>query len=196
MEGDAKAFDEAIFRFVHGGPDSQPLFASEKLLEAFRDMTALGSYAVIGIIVTAVCGYLLLTGKIRAACFILIAVISGVALSHGLKFIFERPRPDLVEAHAQIFTLSFPSAHSTMSAVAYLTLGALLTRLNPSYRSKIYVLGCAALLAVVIGVSRLVLGVHWPTDILAGWAIGAAWALLCWAVFLMLQRRDAMDREG
>jgi undecaprenyl-diphosphatase len=117
-------------------------------------------------------------------------------LSTLLKMGFDRPRPDLVPHGALVYTASFPSGHATLSAVVYLTLGALLARVQPRLVLKLYLLGLAILLTVMVGVSRVYLGVHWPTDVLAGWAVGAAWALLCWATALWLQRRGRVEGPG
>jgi undecaprenyl-diphosphatase len=122
-------------------------------------------------------------------------VLGGSLLSSGLKIGFERARPDLVPHGATVYTKSFPSGHSFLSAVVYLTLGALLARVQPKRRLKIYLLGLAALLTVAVGLSRVYLGVHWPTDVLAGWTVGATWALLCWLVALWLQSRGTVE-EG
>ena len=116
-------------------------------------------------------------------------------LSSGLKGLFDRPRPDLVPHAVEVYTMSFPSGHATLSAVTYLTLGALLARVQPRRRVKAYLLGVAVLLAVLIGASRVYLGVHWPTDVLAGWCVGAAWAMLCWTVATWLQRRGEVEGE-
>ena len=83
-----------------------------------------------------------------------------------------------------------------LSAVVYLTLGALLARTQTHRGIKVYFLAVAGLLTVIIGVSRVYLGVHWPTDVLAGWVGGAGWALLCWLVMLWLQRRGKVEAEG
>ena len=95
--------------------------------------------------------------------------------SNILKLFFERPRPDIVPHAARVFTLSFPSGHATLSAVTYLTLGALLASLHEPLRFKIYFLSLAILLTIAVGISRIYLGVHYPTDVLAGWCLGAAW---------------------
>ena len=125
----------------------------------------------------------------------LAAVGGGIVLSSLLKAGFERPRPELVPHGSLVYTASFPSGHSMMAAVVYLTLGALLARAQPRRRLKVYLLALAVLVTVAVGISRVYLGVHWPTDVLAGWTIGGAWALLWWAVALGLQRRGRIEPE-
>jgi undecaprenyl-diphosphatase len=134
--------------------------------------------------------------KAHAALFVVAAVGGGMLLSTLLKMGFDRPRPDLVPHGALVYTASFPSGHATLSAVVYLTLGALLARVQPRFVLKFYLLGLAIVLTVTVGVSRVYLGVHWPTDVLAGWALGAAWALFCWAAALWLQRRGQVEGPG
>ena len=138
-------------------------------------------------------GYLLLAGRYRAALFAAIAVPGGILLSTVMKLGFDRPRPDLVPHEAMVYTASFPSGHSMMSAVTYLTLAALLTRVQPALRLKAYLLILAILLTLLVGISRVYLGVHWPTDVLAGWTAGASWAALCWIVMRWMQRRGQVE---
>ena len=161
-----------------------------------RDITALGSYAVLSVVVCAVIIYLLMAGQRAAAFWILAAVVGGVLLSNALKLVFERPRPDIVGHAASVFTTSFPSGHATLSAITYLTLGALLAGLHQSQRFKLYFLGLAILLTIAVGISRIYLGVHYPTDVLAGWCIGAAWAAVCWSMFNWLQNRGRIEPSG
>src|SRR5690606_22420443 len=111
------------------------------------------------------------------------------------KGAFGRPRPDLVPHGSLVYTASFPSGHSLMSTATYLTLGALLARVLDGRSLKIYVFALALGLAVIVGVSRVYLGVHWPSDVLAGWSAGAAWALSCWFVARRLQRSGRLDSD-
>lgn len=159
--------------------------------EAVRDFTALGSVSVLVFIVAAVVLYFLFSGRAGAALFVFVAVAGGQVLSSLLKLFIDRPRPDVVPHIAEVFTLSFPSGHAMLSAVTYLTLGAMLGRVMPGRALKIYVMCLAVLLTVLVGLSRLYLGVHWPSDVLAGWCAGAAWAMFCWLLArLVLSRRQ------
>lgn len=189
IEGDTQRIDEAVLRLFRGaaGPAGPPW-----LVEMGRDVTALGSFAGLGIVFLASLGYLLLLRKRGLAALMAAAVLGGVALSTLLKALFDRPRPDL-EGAARVFTASFPSGHAMLSAVTFLTLGALLARANADRRIKIYFMTLAVLLTMLIGLSRLYLGVHYPSDVLAGWCLGTAWAVLCWTVARRLQRTGQVE---
>jgi undecaprenyl-diphosphatase len=95
-----------------------------------------------------------------------------------------------------VYSASFPSGHSMMAAIVYLTLGAMLLRTQADRRVKAYCLAVAVLLTLLVGTSRVYLGVHWPTDVLAGWALGAAWAMMCWLIMLWLQDRGAVEKSA
>ncbi len=169
FEGETAAFDRAaILAFRSAGNISNPV-GPPWVEEAVRDITALGSIIVVVILSGAVIFYLLLLGRRGPALLLLISLAGGTALNDLLKYIFDRPRPDLVLHNAQVFTSSFPSGHAAVSAVVYLTLGALLARDAPSIAVKIYVMAVAMFLVFLIGVSRIFLGLHYPTDVLAGW---------------------------
>jgi undecaprenyl-diphosphatase len=103
---------------------------------------------------------------------------------------FLRPRPDLVAHYSIVHTSSFPSGHSMMAAIAYLTAGALIARAEPKRRVKTFVMTLAVLLTVLTGISRVYLGVHWPSDVVAGWLAGAGWAAVCWSLAGFLQWRS------
>lgn len=125
----------------------------------------------------------------------MIAVAGGLLVSSALKSGFDRPRPDLVPHGAYVYTTSFPSGHAMMSAVTFLTLGSVLARSQRRRRLKVYLILLALMITLGVGVSRVYLGVHWPTDVLAGWTVGASWALLCWLTARWLQRRGAVENE-
>jgi undecaprenyl-diphosphatase len=158
-----------------------------------RDFTALGSTGVLTLMVLTIAGFLVMTRKEHAALFVLVSVAGGVLIGQTLKWAYARPRPDLVPHGAEVFTSSFPSGHSMMAAVTYLTLGALLARTQAGRRVKTYVLVVAVLLTMLVGVSRVYLGVHWPTDVLAGWALGGTWALICLLIMGWLQTRGKVE---
>jgi undecaprenyl-diphosphatase len=168
LEGDETKFDQTILLFFRNASDLSDPIGPPWVEEMARDVTALGSYAVLTIILCAVVSYLLMARQRAAAFWVLAAVVAGVVLSNVLKLIYERPRPDLVTHAARIFTTSFPSGHATLSAITYLTLGALLASLHGSLRFKVYFLSLAILLTIAVGISRIYLGVHYPTDVLAG----------------------------
>jgi undecaprenyl-diphosphatase len=178
-----------------GDPDNPigPLWMEE----AVRDMTSLGSASVLVFIAAATVFFLLIAGRTAGALFVLAAMAGGQFLSSVLKLGIDRPRPELVSHLAEVYTLSFPSGHAMMSAVTYLTLGALLARVVRGRPLKIYVLGVAVLATFLVGASRVYLGVHWPSDVLAGWCAGAAWAMLCWlAARLVLGRGQSAVKSG
>jgi undecaprenyl-diphosphatase len=164
------------------------------MLNVVRDITALGSVAVLVLLVGLVIGLLLLKGRRRTACFILIATVGGTVIGSAVKTLLARPRPDIVPHLMEVTSLSFPSGHSMMSSVVYLTLGALLGQTMARRREKIYLFGAAILLTVLVGLSRVYLGVHYPTDVLAGWSAGTAWALACWIVGWWLQQRGQLRK--
>ena len=176
---------------VHGNP-GVPV-GPPWMQEAARDVTALGSMIVLAIILFSVAGYLFLSGRRATAWLMLGAVLGGAALNYLLKFSFARPRPDFVAPAVRVFTASFPSGHATLSAITYLTIGALLARAHSESSARIYVMALAAMLTILAGLSRIYLGAHYPTDVLAGWCLGTAWAMGCWVLMTWLQRRGQVE---
>jgi undecaprenyl-diphosphatase len=191
--GETREFDETVMLAFRSDADRDDPIGEPWVEEMARDVTGLGSTVVLGFLTAAVAGFLLLRRKWHLAIYLVGAVVTGVVLSSLLKLGFDRPRPDLV-AHGQfVYTSSFPSGHSMMSAVGFLTLGALLAGTLETHAMRIYVMGLAMLLTAAVGVSRVYLGVHWPTDVLAGWAAGTAWALACWGLARFLRRRGEIE---
>jgi undecaprenyl-diphosphatase len=193
MAGSTLGFDHAvILAFRTAGNPSDPI-GPPWMQEAARDITALGSFSALGMLVLVVVVYLFFARKHAAAWLVLTAVLGGVALNTLLKVGFGRPRPDFIAPAARVFTASFPSGHAAISAVTYLTLAALLARTTDSRRLRIYFVATGMTLTLMVGVSRIYLGVHYPTDVLAGWCIGSAWALGCWAIMTRLQRTGQVE---
>jgi undecaprenyl-diphosphatase len=196
VEGEPLGFDRAVLLAFRDAADPSSPLGPPWLQEAARDVTSLGSTIVLGAILFAVVGYLLLDRKRTAAWLMLGAVLGGVGLNELLKFAFARPRPDFVTPAVRVFTSSFPSGHAALSAITYLTLGAILARTHPSIRIRIYFMSLAAIVTGLVGLSRVYLGVHYPTDVLAGWCIGTAWAMGCWALMTWLQGRGGDEPSG
>ena len=192
--GATQAFDRRLLLAMRHSGDLSPI-GSRSLQEAARDFTSLGGTAVLALVTLATTGFLALDGKKHMALFTCASVAGGMVMSALLKDVFQRPRPEIVPHVVYVSNTSFPSGHSMLSAVTYLTLGVLLARSHQRRALKAYSLLIAALLSIMVGVTRVYLGVHWPTDVLAGWAAGAVWALLCWLVAGWLQSRKALEPE-
>ncbi|OSQ37272.1 hypothetical protein TMES_15785 [Thalassospira mesophila] len=174
------AFDKAILLFMRNGNDlSQPI-GPAWLLGVVRDITALGGVAVLTLFTLIVVAYLLVAGHRRAALLVVLSVGLGAVFEELLKIGFDRARPDIVPHLVTVHSLSFPSAHAMLSAITYLTLGTLVARTEKQRRVRVFVMAVGVFMTLFIGLSRLYLGVHWPTDVLAGWTLGAAWVLLFW----------------
>ena len=177
-EGDTRAFDTAVLLAMRTGDSHDPI-GPAWLEFAARDVSALGGFTVLTLLAALAVGFLVVTKKYVEGLVLLAAVLGATALSEGLKFGYARPRPDLVAHAVETLGSSFPSGHATLSAATYLTIGALIAHAQERRRVKTYIHVTAILLALLIGVSRVYLGVHWPTDVLAGWCVGAAWSILC-----------------
>ncbi len=195
-EGETLRFDNAILLALRNPTDTADPIGPHWVEIMFRDLTSLGSTTVLTLVTLATIGYLLIAGKRGASLLVAASVGGGMLLSNLFKAVFDRPRPDVVAHIVDVSTASFPSGHAMLSAVTYLTLGALMARVEPTAWRKAYFLGIAVFLTLVIGFSRVYLGVHYPTDVLAGWSLGAAWAIICWEVAWQLQRRGAVEGEA
>lgn len=190
--GATEAFDRAVLdMFRTPGNPADPR-GPAWFEEFMRDLTALGSFAGLGVLFISVVLYLLFDRKRAAAAWVTVSVLGGTGISTLLKMGYDRPRPDIAHS-ARVFTSSFPSGHAMLSAVTFLTLGALLARTRASRRLRIYFVTMAVALTVIVGVSRIYLGVHFPTDVLAGWCVGAAWAGFCFIVMTWLQKQGRVE---
>lgn len=191
VEGGTHALDERLLLALRNPADPADPLGPGWIEELMRDVTALGSFGILAAITAATAGFLALAGDRLSMWFILVSVGGGQALSSLAKHGFDRPRPDLVPHGMVTYTASFPSGHSMMAAVTYLTLAVMIARVQPTRALRAYVLALAVALVLAIGISRVYLGVHWPTDVLAGWTAGAGWALACWLAATWWERRAA-----
>lgn len=194
-EGQYQHYDDLVLRTLRSPADPALPRGPAWLLHVARDVTTLGGFTVIILITLGTVGFLALRRKWHTCLLVLASIVGGGLLSHLLKTFFARTRPAVVPHLVDVASLSFPSGHSMLGAITYLTLGALLARTTADRRIKIYCLGLAVTLVFLIGLTRLYLGVHYPTDVLAGWCAGIIWALLCALTARWLQRRGAVEKE-
>ncbi len=194
-EGDTAALDRRLLLALRNPSDMTSPLGPLWLQEVMRDFTALGGFAILTLLTIAVVVFLLLQGKRQGAYLTVFVIVGGAVIMVLLKDLYARPRPDLVPHGSYVQMTSFPSGHSMLSAAVYLTLGAMLASYQEDRRLKYYLLAVAVTLTVLVGVSRVYLGVHWPTDVLAGWTVGAVWASLCWLLARWMQERSQATKD-
>lgn len=180
--------DQAVAEMFRSGPLA---VSAPRWREGMRDLTALGSFMVLGLAVAASCAFLVASGRWRLALLVLVSTLSAALVSTGLKFLLARTRPDFGAPVVQTFTPSFPSGHAFLSTVVFLTIGGLLALAARRRREKGVIFVTAVFLALAIGASRVVLGVHWLTDVAAGWLFGLSWAGATLMTAHHLARREA-----
>lgn len=196
LEGETHAVDRAILLALRTPGDVATPIGPAWVRIFFRDITALGGYPVVMLTALLAAGYLAMIRRWGSVLLLLSSLGGGAALNSYFKVAFDRPRPDFVAHLVEVATASFPSGHATLSAVAYLTLGALLARTQPNRWLQLYIVSASIGLALLVGMSRVYLGVHYPTDVLAGWCFGAAWAVGCWLIAWLFSRVPAKVPEG
>jgi undecaprenyl-diphosphatase len=188
-EGDTDALDHKILLALRNPANPSDPIGSRSFEEAMRDVTALGGFTVVTLVTVVALLAFLIHGRRRHALVLAGTVLLAELSSDFAKTVYGRPRPELVPHGSYVYSASFPSGHSTMAAATYLTLAVLIASLEPNRGTKAMVFILAAALVVAIGSSRVYLGVHWPSDVLAGWCLGAAWALAAWSVLRRLNRK-------
>ncbi|MDQ3036253.1 MAG: phosphatase PAP2 family protein [Myxococcota bacterium] len=191
-EGGTQAFDDSVVHTFRDPSMPGRVAGSETIAELARDVTALGSIPVLTFVILAVVGFLALSRLYRALVLVLVSAIGGTVWTFALKELFARERPRF-SLDDVVSTSSFPSGHAALSAVVFLTLAALLARLVERRTLRAYIVAVAAFATCIVGVSRVALGVHYPSDVLAGWTLGLSWALFCWTAMMVLQRRGTVE---
>lgn len=193
MEGDTHAFDEEILLVFRQATDLAVPIAPSWVTHAVKDITALGGVTVLALMTCLSVLYLFIARQRAIAIFMFLSIAGGWVVSSALKLGVARPRPEIVPHLVHVHDLSFPSGHAMLSAVTYLTLAALLSRAEQYRSTRIFLMAAGIFLTLIIGLSRLYLGVHYPTDVLGGWCAGATWAAGCWLVARRFIERKPKD---
>ncbi len=191
LQGDTRAFDMALLRAAQSLRASHPWIS-----EVMRDLSGLGSTVVLTLFTMITVGYLWLASTRSSALIVAASAISGSICVSAFKAAFGRARPDTAYAEIVATGLSFPSGHATMSAVVFLTLGALVASTRTRWNERTYIVGAATCMTLLVGASRVALGVHWATDVLGGWAFGSAWAIGWLLLAGFIDRRRRGDRPA
>jgi len=192
VNGSTEAFDDEVVRAARSIEDPAEILGPDWLGEVARDFTTLGGYSLIILLLINVCLYLTVTGHRDVAIAFAVTVIGAYGTSMGIKLLFDRPRPMLVPHLSYVNSHSFPSAHAMMSTVLYLSIGYLLAHAHPSRLLKGYLFLLALSIAIAVGSSRVYLGVHYPSDVLAGWMLGWAWVSASYLLFHRLRMFDSL----
>lgn len=193
LQGDTLAWDRAIMTAMRAA--EMRLSPSGSWLRKWMiDLTALGGGPLLTLLTAIVAGFLFVTRRPAMALFVIASTSGGGIMGSLLKDLFVRDRPDIVPHLVEVKSMSFPSAHALNSAVIYLTLGALLARAEKRRPVRLYIICTALLLTIAVGISRVYLGVHYPSDVAAGWSAGAAWAAGCAFLARSLQHKDKLER--
>lgn len=190
------AFDRALLLAFRKGPEHTELIGPQWVEKFALDLTVLGGHVFVTVLILVVLGYLVLSRHYIRAVEVFVATVGGAVAALSLKEVFERPRPDLVPPLYEVTNPSFPSGHATIAAVIYLTLAILIVRFIASRKKIIYVMCVAGILVLVVGWTRIALGVHYATDVLAGWTLGFAWSLFCWLIIDAWEERRARTSAG
>jgi len=188
LEGDTLALDRLVLTSLRIPGDLGAPIGPAWLRGTMTDITALGGTTNLTLFSVLAIAFLLLLSRYRHALYMAAATGGGALFGTMLKSHFARARPEVVPHLIEVHSLSFPSGHALNSAIVYLTLAILLARELKQWRMRIFVVGAAALLVLLIGFTRLYLGVHFPSDVLAGWMLGAGWALAMGMIADLLHR--------
>jgi len=190
QEGELTGFDRSVLEALRQNGDTHKAIGPHWLIESMRDVTALGGVTLVTV-VTVLAVTLLLGHKQKNQAVVLAIFIPLAQLSSGLfKDVYDRARPSFAIFGDLPTSMSFPSGHSTVATATYFLLAVIVSSLETNRSMKVLAFAVAALLSLAIGFSRVFLGVHWPSDVIAGWCLGAAWAMIAAVVLRALKKRS------
>ena len=172
--------DHALMQALHDEIYPSDPIGPEWLENALRDISALGSNIIVVLATVTAATLLVMRNRQGPAVLLLVTVAAAFMLNWALKGMFDRERPDFLSYSVSVESSSFPSSHAMLGAVLYLLIAAIVTREYASRQWGVLVMSIGIFIAFAIGFSRIYLGAHWPSDVLAGWALGAACALAAW----------------
>ena len=189
VDGDTVKWDQALLIGLRRPGDLGTPIGPAWLTQSAIDFSALGGFTVLWLFGAFALGFLLYVKRRAEAGWLAASLVGASVINALLKIVLHRPRPEVVPHLTHVSNASFPSGHAMISAAVYLTLGIMLAEAQPKLRARAYLVTFAGLLVVLIGCSRVYLGVHWPSDVVAGWCFGSVWALAVYAANRALRRR-------
>lgn len=187
--------DVALLRALRQGPEMEHVIGPGAVEHAVLQLTSMGGSSVVIVWVALLMGFFVLTQRARYAVLLGFATAGGAALGYTAKYLVQRARPQVVPHLMAETSWSFPSGHATITMVVFMTLAMLLANYCQGRWAKLYVMAAALGLVVLVGATRLAMGVHYPTDVLGGWTLGLSWALVVWMVGYALDA-GALQRIG
>ena len=194
--GNRFAFDSTIMLALRQDGNLAVPAGPPWLKQAMIDVTALGGETVLALAAAVTIGFLVASRHLLAAALVFAGTVTGSIAVALVKGWVGRERPTLVDHLVEVGSASFPSGHAANSAIIYLTIALLSMQVITHRAARWFLFGVTLLLVVAIGMSRVYLGVHWPSDVLAGWSFGTLWALAWWAFGSWLRLRLTRDTRS
>jgi len=188
IEGETRYFDERVVEFMRNPEDPETAWGPSWLQKTGSNISALGGIPVLSLVTLMITGLSLLRRRYAEVYLLIAGIVGAFVLNILLKYIFARERPPFTDTD-DLLSPGFPSGHAMVATTAYLLWGLLLARTQKERRPQVYIIASGLVTAFLVGLSRVYLGVHYPTDVLAGWTAGLVWALTVWTLYLIVRTR-------